>query len=243
MVGNGLSLRVEGVVPFSIGLERADLRREQVSVDVSYALDWRRVEDIRAAWAPLLAPRSFGTLEGRVTLNGEPAGGVRVLLDGAYGATTGSDGRFRVRRVPVGPVSVGIDLGEFSPRVSVVGNATQVVDVRPSAGLPVEIRLEETSLLQGAVVRCGSSDSIDPVRGARLVVTSGGEEREALTSPLGAFQFDRLPPGVYELALDPVSVEPPPAPGDDVRWTFDLTASDITGFVIRLGCGAQERPR
>lgn len=241
IVGNGLSLRVEGVVPFSIGLERADLRRDQVSVDVAYALDWRGVEDIRAAWAPLLAPRSFGSLEGRVTLNGEPVDGVRVLLDGAYGATTQSDGRFRVRRVPVGPVTVGVDLDQFSPRVSVVGNAMQTVDVRPSDGLPVEIRLEETSLLQGAVVRCVRDGALDPVHGARLIVTGDDDEREAFTSHLGAFQFDRLPPGIYELALDPASVDPAPHPGDDTSWTIDLTDADVTGFVIRLGCGDEGR--
>jgi hypothetical protein len=241
MVGNGLSLRVEGIVPFSIGLERADLRREQVSVDVSYVLDWRRVEDIRAAWAPLLAPRSFGFIEGRVTLNGDPVDGVRVLLDGAYGATTGADGRFRVRRVPVGPVALGIDLGQLSPRVSVVGNPTQVIDVRSVGGLPVEIHLEETSLLQGAVVRCTPDGDLAPVQGARLIVTNDNEVREGTTSHLGAFQFDRLPPGEYELTLDPSSVEPPLAPDDGARWTLDLTDADVTGFVIRVGCGDDGR--
>ena len=241
IAGNGLSVRVEGVVPFSIGLERADLRRDQVSIDVSYVLDWRRTEDIRAAWAPVLSPRSFGSIEGRVTMNGEPVDGVRVLLDGAYGATTGPDGRFRVRRVPVGPVSVGVDLGQFSPRISVVGDVVQTVDVRPSDGLPVEIRLDETSVLQGAVVRCTADGAVEPVRDARLILAGDDQERDGVTSPLGAFQFDRLKPGVFELLLDPSSVKPPLQPGDDARWTLDLTDSDVTGFVIRVGCGEDRR--
>jgi hypothetical protein len=236
MTGNGLSLRVEGVIPFSIGLERANLRRNQVAVNLSYILDWRATSDIRAAWAPLLAPNSFGPAEGRVTLDGEPVGGVPVLIDGAYGATTGSDGRFTVRRIPVGPVSVSVDLSRFSPRISVAGDASRTVDVRPSGGVPIHIPLEETSLLQGAVVRCSANGALDPVRGARLRVRRDGDEHEATTSALGAFQFDRLKPGEYELALDPSSVDPPPEPLRESSWLFDLTESDVTGFVIRIGC-------
>lgn len=236
MTGNGLALRAEALVPFSIGLERANLRRNQVSVNLSYILDWRRTSDIRAAWAPLLAPHSFGSLEGRVTLDGEPASGVPVLIGGSFGATTGSDGFFKVRRVPIGPVTVGVDLSRFSPRIGVAGEVSQTVDVRPSGAVPIEILLEETSLLQGAVVRCGSEGAIDPVPGAEFHLTRNGDGYDATTSALGAFHFDRLSPGRYELILDPSSIDPPLGPRDQTRWTIDLTETDVTGFVIRINC-------
>ena len=241
MTGNGLALRVEGLVPFSIGLDRANLRQNQVAVNLSYILDWRRPSDIRAAWAPLLAPHSFGPLEGRVTLNGEPVGGVPVLIGGAYAATTGSNGLFRVRRVPTGPVTVAVDLAQFSPRITVVGNVSQTVDVRSSGTVPIEIELEETGLLQGAVVRCDADGVMDPIHRARLRVTGNGDQRETTTSPLGAFQFDGLTPGRYELILDPSSVDPPLGPRDQSRWTFDLSETDVTGFLIRIGCGPDGR--
>ncbi len=238
MTDHGLALRIEGIVPFSIGLERAHLVRNQVAVNLSYMLDWRQPADIRAAWAPILAPHSFASLEGQVTLEGEAVGGVPILINGAYGATTASDGFFKVRRVPVGPVRVSVDLSQFSPRISVAGDVSQTVDVRPSGGVPIEIRLENTSLLQGAVVRCDADGAVVPIRNARLRVTRIiGDEYETTTSALGAFQFDRLTPDRYELILDPSSVNPPLGPQDQSRWTLDLTETDVTGFLIRIGCG------
>lgn len=56
----------------------------------------------------------------------------------------------------------------------------------------------------------------------------------ATTSSSGGFEFDAVPPGVYELVIDPTSV-PEVSPASIPRRQVELTA-DMLGYAILLEC-------
>lgn len=56
----------------------------------------------------------------------------------------------------------------------------------------------------------------------------------ATTSSSGGFEFDAVPPGTYELVIDPASV-PEISPENIPRRRVELTA-DMLGYVILLEC-------
>ncbi len=229
--------RLEVRIPFGVGLPRAGLVSRQLVAELGQRLswhDWRSLGD-----SGLLsfgaAPRT-GQVEGRVTAGGRGIAGVEVSVDGEPRAVTDRQGRFRLRRLPAGPVSLAIDPRQLETRWSVAGGSQRLISVPAGGVVRLELELRESSSLRGSVVACGAGD--DPARlsglaGAIVRLTGEGAERSTTTSRLGGFQFDDLPPASYELSvLDPGSAEGEPL----ARVALDLEQSR-TGLVVRIGCG------
>ena len=229
----GWWIRLEAVRDFSIGMERANLNPSQFLFDVGRNLSWRSIGEIRSVFAPILTPGQYGSIEGTVTMDGEGRRGVTILADGSPRAVSGSDGSFRISRVPVGTVTVSVDLRGLGPRISVKGGAARQVTVTPRGTARAAFELAETSYFQGSVVRC-SDGGLVPVIGAKVTVTAGSYSRTVTTSAMGGFQLDDIPPGTVEVTVDATGVdEALPV----VRERVDLSG-DVGGYVVRLGCPA-----
>ncbi len=228
----GWYARLEVRVPFSIGSQRADLTTQTVSFDLGSRIGWRGRSEPRRGFEPS-ANEAWGTVEGSVTLDGSGVPGVRLLLDGEPAATTGSGGRFRIRKVRAGQADLSVDLRNVDPRFSVRGGTTRRIEVLGRGSTHADFVVEPRSYLQGTLLACEAGRLV-PVRGARLTLAEGAFARTVETSPLGSFQIDEIPPGVYSLTLD-AGTGSPRASGFSSPVRIDQS-EDVRGYVIRRPC-------
>jgi hypothetical protein len=224
----GWSMRLEVRLPFSIGLERSDLNRRIASLDIGSRLGWKNLPSHRAEALEGSQPRETGVIEGVVKRDGEGVGGLPVWVSDGSRTVTRSDGSFRVRRTAVGESFVTLDLRSLDPSYSVAGGPTREVEVRPREVSHLEFRIARFSSLQGAVLVC-TGGKTRPASGARVTLVDATSSRSAVTSVLGGFQIDEIPPGSYEVRVE--------AAETSVRLQADLR-QDCVAQVVRLGCGS-----
>jgi hypothetical protein len=231
MYRSGWYVRAELRLPFSIGLERSELNRQIVALDVGNRFDWPDLRTLREALPGGGRRRRTGSIEGSVTVDGEGLGGLTVLIEGTPRAVTRPDGSYRISDVPVGTAHVSLDLRSLDPGYEPVGEASRAVEVAARGAGRADFAIARFSLFQGALLVCEDGRMV-PAPGVAVTLQGEGISRTARTSNLGGFQFDRLPPGVYALSLesDPEIAAQLPAP---VR--VDLT-NDIFGWTLRLDC-------
>jgi hypothetical protein len=234
VLGNGVYGRLEGRIPFDIGLPSASLNRETFAFEAGVRYGWQDLSDIQGILGPLIHPSQFGSLEGMVELNGQGLGGVPILVNGRRAAITGGDGRYRIARVSIGSISVAIDAGVLDPGYAVVGNARQEIIVRPRQASRADFVLARFSTLQGSLVTCADG-AIRGIPGARITLRSGDAAITLETTSSGAFQADDIPPRSYEVVIDPASIAGYASPGEIPALTLDLT-EDVLGFVIPVRC-------
>lgn len=234
----GWYARLEVRIPFSIGVERANLATQTLAFDLGTRVGWHGRSDPPHRFTPV-SGEPFGALEGAATLNGNGVAGLRVLVNGEHAATTGSSGRYRIPKVRTGPVDVSIDLRNLDPRYTVVGGPVRQVEVPGGWSTKIDFKVEPRSFLRGSLLACEGGEVL-PVRGARLTLAAGAWARTVETSPLGAFEMDEIPPGVYTLEIE-AGAGGRTAPTLPQPLSIDLR-DDVLGFVLRLGCDP-EPPR
>ena len=226
---SGLSVRVELAQPFSIGLPRTNDPGVRLALDVGHRRAWKDLERLQNSLLPRFPSRRFGTIEGAVRFEGEGVGRVTIYVNGEPRDVTSSNGRFRVRRVPLGLATVRLDIREFETEYGVVGGAVRQVEILPRQTVTVNFELAVMRYVQGSVVTC-EGQAVRPLANTEITLRGDGVQRTIRTSRVGGFQFDELPPGRYEIVLDPLQ------PGDDpLVFPIDLS-QDIAGFLIRLNC-------
>lgn len=233
----GWNARVEVALPFSIGLPRSGLARRQVAFDFSHRLSWRDPGSLRSLLTGVFTGRPSGTLEGRVAVGDQGLEEVTILIDGEPRAVTARDGSYRVVRLPTGSFTVGLDTRRLDPRLKILDSPFRRVEILPNEVTRADFLLAEFSYLQGSVVVCLDGE-VQAVAGARITLV--GEERTwtVETSSRGGFQLDEIPPGLYELRLDPASLDPAFGVEETLRWKIDLT-DDVAGYVIGINCPNQ----
>ena len=234
LIGTGLSLRVEGLAPFSVGLPRSDRFRREVAVTLGYTLGWSSLSELyrRVGVAP--PGETVGEVVGRVTLQGRPVVGVVVVVQDVFRATTGRRGQYRVRFVPAGPATVTVDPDSLPPRISVLGGLPRHIVVPPNGQVEVDLALAEFSFFQGSVVVC-EQGKLKAVAGAVVRARRESVSQEVTTSTMGGFAFDRLPPGIYTIEVELGSARLPRQVAAPKPFQVDL-GQDRMGFVIRVGC-------
>ncbi len=246
LMGSGWYARAELRLPFAIGLDRSELNRRIVSLDVGNRLAWKQARPPLPSSGPHVGRTETGTIEGAVLREGTGQAGVAVLLDGEPVGVTRSDGSFRIRRVSAGRRQVALDIRALDPRYGVAGGSSREVDVAPQRLTRVDFEVAAFSSFQGALVAC-SGEGMVPIRGARLTLSDGVTSRTAHTSNIGGFQFGEVPPGAYEMEIDPGSVDPGIPLEDLPRFRVDLTG-DCLGRVVKIRCpvepeaAADQRP-
>lgn len=176
----------------------------------------------------------FGSIEGMVTLEGKGVSGLPILMDGRRVATTSGDGSYRIRRLPVGSVSISISATSLEPGYSVDGEFAQAVQVLPRETVRADFVLARFSTFQGSLIYCDDG-RIRPIGGARIALVSQDEFITISTSAAGGFQADDVPPGTYDVIIDPESVSAYAAPDEIPAIRLDLS-EDVVAYVIRLGC-------
>ena len=99
----------------------------------------------------------------------------------------------------------------------------------PGATRRVDFVVAPFSYFQGSLVACDGREMV-PIDRAQITLHGEGYRRTVVTSRIGGFQFDDIPPATYVLV-----VEPDGAPAGTYRFDVDLR-TDLAGHVIRLGC-------
>lgn len=234
LIGTGLSLRVEGLAPFSVGIAGSDRFRREITVTLGYTLGWASLGELyrRVGVAP--PGETVGEVTGTVTLKGQGVVGAVVVVRGAFRSTTDNRGKYRVRFVPAGQASVTVDPESLPPRISVIGEGPRSVVVPPNGTVRVDLELAELSFFQGSVVVCDEG-KLKAVAGAVVRIVKDGVSHEVSTTAMGGFAFDRLPPGLYTVEVNLDSARLPRQVSPPKPFQVDLSR-DRTGFVIRLGC-------
>ena len=226
---SGLSVRVELAQPFSIGLPRTRDPGIRLALDVGHRLVWKDLERLQDSFLPRFPSRRFGAIEGTVRFEGRGVGRVTIYVNGEPRDITSSNGRFRVRRVPLGLATVRLDIREFETEYGVVGGAARQVEILPRRTVEVDFELAVMRYIQGAIVIC-EGEAVRPLANTEVTLVGDGVRRTIQTSRVGGFQFDELTPGRYEVVLAPLQ------PGDEpLTFPVDLS-QDVAGFLIRINC-------
>jgi hypothetical protein len=225
--------RVELRLPFDIGLARSGTSARGISFDIGTRFGWN---DLRPSPRGPRGERqrTYGTIEGRVVLQGDGLEGLPVLIDGEVRDVTDADGSFRIRRVETGAVTVTLDVRRLDTRYIVLEGFSRGAVVEPGATSRLQFDVAPFSYFQGSLVRCDGQEIV-PLGGARITLHGEGYRRTVFTSRIGGFQFDDIPPATYVLV-----VEPDGEPAGTYRFDVDLN-TDLAGHVITLGCDAPPR--
>lgn len=231
---DGVYGRIEARLPVDVGLPDSNLNRETYAFQIGVRYGWRQYDQIGAFLTPILRPSDFGAIEGSVNLEGKGLANVPILVQGRQAAITGAGGSFRISRVPVGSVTVSVDASSLEPGLAPVGDATQLVVVAPRQTARADFSVGQFRSLRGSVVVC-ENGRVKGVPGVRLALTAEGRRFQLETGASGSFQADDIPPGIYELSVDPASVAEIVGPAEVSEIRIDLR-EDVLAEVIRLRC-------
>lgn len=232
LFGSGWHASIETRLPVSIGLPRTGLN-QFLAVEVGRRLRWQNAGEFGETFAPLLHGEMFGAIEGLVTLGGSPAAGQTILVNGQPVAITNREGRYRAKRARVGMAVVALDTRRLEPGITAPEMSRSVLV--PSRGVvEANFALNRFSTFQGILLACvkGTPRALPAAR-----VTLRGPEvtRTYETDLLGAFRDDALPPGVYELIIDPASVSDRVEREAIPRPQIDLT-KDVLAHTVTMRC-------
>lgn len=230
---NGIYGRTEARIPVGIGLPRSRLNRESVTLDVGARFGLQDIRNMRAALAPVVAPNQFGTIEGRVAMGDKGLPNLTVSVNGQAATVTDASGLFHTGRLPIGAANVSIDPLQLEPGIAVVGDSTVNVTVQPRQATRVDFKLAQFSTFRGSLVVC-EGEQKRALPGAKIALVAGESAIQLDVAPSGGFQADNIPPGRYDIVIDPTSV-PGVSARDIPRLSVDLT-HDVLGYVIGLRC-------
>jgi len=155
------------------------------TVQVSVALD----EVVQILPSP-------GTVAGRVLVDGRPLSGVMLTISEGRFARTRSDGTYSFGSLEPGPYTVRLSVGEAADTISFDRLSAEVSLAdggSRSADFSGTLR---SSILQGRVTR-----GTDGLSGVTVSLDGERASVEAVTGADGAYVFDELRPGSYEMSL------------------------------------------
>jgi hypothetical protein len=140
----------------------------------------------------------LGTITGLVTTNGSGLGGVTVTASNGettLTTTTLTEGNIGFYSLPQLPAPA-----EYTVQAQLDGYVTNSRRVPLSGSLSgVDFSMTSTtSTLTGRVLSSGGGG----IESAGLIVSTGELQFRASTSPTGAFEIDRLPPGDYTITVE-----------------------------------------
>jgi hypothetical protein len=234
MANTGWYLRFEARVPMSIGLQRSDLGRNTLALDLGNRFEWSDLRDLASRIPGHRGRQETGAVEGRVTDGVSGLRGIPVLIDGRPMATTDRDGQFRIGDLAVGTASVTLDLRAVEPGFDIDGDAYQTLQIVDGATVQAHFTIGRFTAIQGAVVRC-EGERLVPVVNAEIALSVGdGSRAFTTTTAAGSFQFDRMTPGVYLMTVTPERADSG-SKEDTTTLEVDLT-EDVFGYILRLGC-------
>jgi WD40 repeat protein len=175
---------------YALAFEAADTLEDEEVVHLSVSPAPQAAPDVRFT--------AVGALEGTVTLDGRPGGGVVMFVDGAGNiATSDGDGHYRLDRVPAGTrtlqaVLAGYRGSEF-PGIRVSrGQTTEAppLDLAVDGDPPYPV-----AALAGTALRIDRDDH----SGTTVTATRGSTTLTTTTAKDGSYHFDGLPTGLYQL--------------------------------------------
>ncbi len=163
-----------------------------------------------------VAPASVGVVAGRVVFidrNGTtPVRRAHIVATPGSGAAVSADadtdGRFRIDRVPAGPVRVRVDKPGFvleSAAPAHVSGEDVTFDLGASQTATLDLRMQRGAALEGRVLRqSGEPLQNVAVAAVRATGAAGGDStdvRETRTDDLGRYRLHSLRPGRYLVAV------------------------------------------
>jgi hypothetical protein len=188
-----------------------------------------------------------GQVFGTVTSGGEPVVGAKVTaVEQELSATTGADGSYRL----------GVPDGTHTIRVAALGHEPfeQVVEVAEDGRVQLDVEL--VAIPRGAIAGTVADAATDAPLAGATVVLSGSADAETTTDDTGAFGFDELLPGEYELEVQlegylPQTFAATVAGGATTTLALELRGNDVAvlgdadgvlvGFLRAHDVAAEER--
>ncbi len=195
------------------------------------------VSDPKAPNSPRTLPVSLtvievanSVLQGTVSVEGTPLGGITVTLSGkeTHSTTTNRSGGFEFAGLTSGNYTVTIS--DFPPDVSFTST---------SQSLFLGVNQTRTVDFQGTYVRTSSVRGVITVDGDELpkvtVTLSGTESRSATTDGFGAYAFAELRAGSYTVVISgfPENVSFPASSRDFTLGVGQAATLDFDGSIIR----------
>jgi len=186
----------------------------ELDEDANWTDDAKRIYLNAVAWAMDAAQ---GEILGTVTSGGEPVSGATVTAaEVGATATTASDGTY----------SLGVPDGTHTVRVTLAGYEPFETTVTVAEAEAVQLDVELVRLARGAIAGTVVDDDALPIEGA-AVIMAGPMSGEATTDAAGAFGFDDLVPGTYEVAVTADGFLPADA-------TVEVLADETASVTVHL---------
>ena len=104
------------------------------------------------SFLPRFPSRRFRAIEGTVRFESREVGRVTIYVNGEPRDVTSSNGRFRVRWVPLGLATIRLDMRETE--YGGVGGAVRQVEILPRRTVEVDFELAVMRYLQGSMLTC-----------------------------------------------------------------------------------------
>jgi len=228
---NGWRAQVEFVVPFPVGLPRSNLSQRQILFNLGQNFSWKSIESLKAIFSPS-GNVQYGSIEGVIYNEKNGIQGIAILVNGEPKAIIGSDGRFKIGRVPAGPATLSLDIRKLDPGISILGGPVRDVFVQPGETTRVDFAAAILIYFQGAVIVCDQGKH-RPARGVEVKLVGKDFSSSTVTSDVGGFQFDQIPPGVYRLSMDLSSMG---INKNQVPTIGIVLNQDVLGYVIKVNC-------
>src|SRR5439155_1043812 len=158
---------------------------------------------------------------------------------GTASAISDSDGTFRVWDiVPFEPVTVAVDSLSLPSPLLVPAFASARVEPGPNRFRGINIPSVQAGVIEGRVVRpAAEGRRLEGVGGVMLVLTDArtGATRRFSTFTDGGFYAMGVKPGVYELAIDPRTLDALVATAVPLRLTLSPTPGGVAAEEPRQG--------
>ncbi len=191
---------------FSVSYSRAN-ENYQVAVGM-FGLVGRRGVVLQSGDTPVRIRPTTGTLMGRFFIDNNlsktfelgvdtPLPNLRITVNGAALATTDIEGRYLVKDLAKGFVSVRTDTNAVPARLAFLNGTSQDAFITPNRTTTLNFRLGRFGRISGSV----QSDTGEVPADLRLYLV--GTDKDTLTDPAGVFDLGDVIPGKYIIKIDP----------------------------------------
>ncbi len=185
---------------------------------------------------------NYGGVRGRVTTvgaGGEVQGlaGVGILIDATQRMFTIGDGSFQLGKLSTGAHTVEV-VTDTLPASAAIVETKRSVQVRQGALSVADFQAVRLGAIHGTVFL---GDPLQNMGARDVYVVAQPGDHAAITFPDGTFELDNLPPGTYQLAVDPQTLPDDAQVLSGDGQTHDVgPGADVMNAVFSIGEAAKD---
>src|SRR5579872_2286153 len=166
----------------------------------------------------------------------QPIAGVEIVVDGGRHATTGPDGAYQVGGLLPGTHQVAVVIDSFPASFALQGTAQRTVQVLQGQLTTVDFSALPLGSISGHVLYApdGGFGNLQGAKNVYVVAEPG--DYAAITNDDGSFLLDNIPPGSYQVNVDPETLPDDQSvvqgPDEPIQV---FGGTDTGGLVFKLG--------